>query len=49
MGVAWVVMRAWVTGLVDGMLSVVTEVVVAGVFIIAWVVGFSDLEVVAAI
>lgn len=49
LGVARVVPRVWISGLVDGVLLVVIREVVVRVFIVVCVVGVSELEVVAAV
>lgn len=49
LGTARVVTRVWVIGLVDEVLFVVTREVVAGIFMVVWVVRVSELEVVKAI
>lgn len=49
LGVARVVKRVWIIGLVEGVLFVVTREVVGRVFIVVRVLGVSELEVVAAI
>lgn len=49
LGVARVVTRVWIWGLVDGVLFVVIREVVVRVFIVVCVVGVSELEVVAAV
>lgn len=49
LGVARVVPRVWISGLVDGVLFVVIRKVVVRVVIVVCVVGVSELEVVAVV